>query len=455
MADTKIIVIDDDPTGSQTVHSCLLLTRWDIDTLKQGLQDEAPLFFILSNTRAMEAQQAAEVTRTICQNLKHALDSLRQAGQVINPLVVSRSDSTLRGHYPIETDIIAEELGPFDAHFMAPAFFEGGRITRNSTHYLLIEGKPVPVHETEFARDSVFGFSTAYLPDYVEEKTHGQIKADAVERFLLDDVRGDCRKRLRGLKNNVCCVVDAEQQTDLDNFATQLLEIAGEGKRFLFRSAASLLTAFARLPPQPVASEAMAQYVCNQQPGVILVGSHVSKTSQQLAHLLDQTDITAVHVDVQQLNIADPLQWAETASRVAEDLLNQIETAHQAGKTVVIYTTREELQFANQAARLAFGQRLSTFLMGLVSRLPATIGFLISKGGITSNDVLSTGLDLAVSRVVGQILPGCSVIRCPEDHPRFPNLPVVIFPGNVGDETSITRAYRILTSAGDASLKIA
>lgn len=455
MADTKIIVIDDDPTGSQTVHSCLLLTRWDIDTLKQGLQDEAPLFFILSNTRAMEAQQAAEVTRSICQNLKHALDSLRQAGEVINPLVVSRSDSTLRGHYPIETDIIAEELGPFDAHFMVPAFFEGGRITRNSTHYLLIEGKPVPVHETEFARDSVFGFSTAYLPDYVEEKTHGQIKADAVERFLLDDVRGDCRKRLRGLKNNVCCVVDAEQQTDLDNFATQLLEIAGEGKRFLFRSAASLLTAFARLPPQPVASEAMAQYVRNQQPGVILVGSHVSKTSQQLTHLLDQTDIAAVHVDVQQLNIADPLQWAETASRVAEDLLNQIETAHQAGKTVVIYTTREELQFANQAARLAFGQRLSTFLMGLVSRLPATIGFLISKGGITSNDVLSTGLDLAVSRVVGQILPGCSVIRCPEDHTRFPNLPVVIFPGNVGDETSITRAYRILTSTGDASLKIA
>jgi uncharacterized protein YgbK (DUF1537 family) len=388
MTDTKIIVIDDDPTGSQTVHSCLLLTRWDVDTLKQGLQDEAPLFFILSNTRAMEAQHAAEITRTICQNLKQALESLRQAGHAINPLVVSRSDSTLRGHYPIETDIIAEELGPFDAHFMVPAFFEGGRITRNSTHYLIIDDEPVAVHETEFGRDSVFGFSTAYLPDYVEEKTHGQIKATAVERFLLADVRGDCRARLRGLMHNVCCVIDAEQQTDLDNFATQVLEIASEGKRFLFRSAASLLTAFAQLPPQPVASEAMAQYVRNQQPGVILVGSHVSKTS---------------------------------------------------------------LQFADQATRLAFGQRLSSFLMDIVSRLPASIGFLISKGGITSNDVLSTGLNLTVSRVVGQILPGCSVIRCPEDHPRFPNLPVVIFPGNVGDETAITRAYHILTSSGTST----
>ncbi|WP_455206910.1 four-carbon acid sugar kinase family protein [Kaarinaea lacus] len=448
MTDTKIIIIDDDPTGSQTVHSCLLLTRWDVETLKRGLQDEAPLFFILSNTRAMEAQHAAEVTRTICQNLKQALESLRQSGQMINPLVVSRSDSTLRGHYPIETDIIAEHLGPFDAHFMVPAFFEGGRITRNSTHYLLIDGEPVPVHETEFARDSVFGFSTAYLPKYVEEKTHGQIQADAVERFLLDDVRGDSRERLRSLQHNVCCVVDAEQQSDLNNFATQLLEVAAEGKRYLFRSAASLLTAFANLPPQPVPSEAMGQYVRNQQPGVILVGSHVSKTSQQLAHLRAHTDITAVHVDVKQLNVADPAQWTATASRISKDLLNQIEAAHQAGKSVVIYTTREELQFADQATRLAFGQRLSNFLMDIVSRLPTSIGFLISKGGITSNDVLSTGLNLAVSRVVGQILPGCSVIRCPEDHPRFPNLPVVIFPGNVGDEASITAAYRILMSNG-------
>lgn len=447
MTDTKIIVIDDDPTGSQTVHSCLLLTRWDIDTLKQGLQDEAPLFFILSNTRAMDAQQAAEVTRSICQNLKQALESLRQAGHAINPLVVSRSDSTLRGHYPVETDIIAEELGPFDAHFMVPAFFEGGRITRNSTHYLLVDGEPIPVHETEFARDSVFGFSTAYLPDYVEEKTSGQIEAAAVERFLLDDVRADSRERLRGLSNNVCVVIDAEQQADLDNFATQLLDIAAEGKHFLFRSAASLLTAFAKLPPQPVASEAMAQYVRNHQPGVILVGSHVSKTSQQLAHLQQHTDITAVHVDVEQLNVAHPQLWSETASRVGADLLKQIETAHRNGENVVIYTTREELQFADQATRLAFGQRLSAFLMDIVSRLPASLGFLISKGGITSNDVLSTGLNLAVSRVVGQILPGCSVICCPEDHPRFPSLPVVIFPGNVGDEASITNAYRILASS--------
>jgi uncharacterized protein YgbK (DUF1537 family) len=446
MSETKIIAIDDDPTGSQTVHGCLLLTKWDMETLIVGLQDDSPLFFILSNTRSMDATRAADVTREICINLKRALEELKARGRAINPIVVSRSDSTLRGHYPVETDIIAEELGPFDAHFMVPAFFEAGRFTRDSTHYLVVDGKPVPVHETEFAQDSVFGFSTAYLPDYVEEKTNGRIKATQVQRFLLNDVRGDCHERLRNLSNNVCCVVDCETQDDLNHFADQIQEVAQEGKRFLFRSAASLLTALAKLPPQPVRAEEMAYYVRNQKPGVILIGSHVAKTSAQLAYLSKHTDVVPVHVDVEALNASNALAAADTRTSAAATIISQIDSAHARGKTVAIYTSRAELPFPSQAARLAFGERLSAFLMELVRRLPETIGFLISKGGITSNDALSTGLNLKQSRVLGQILTGCSVIRCPSDHHRYPDLPVVIFPGNVGDETALASAYTILTA---------
>jgi uncharacterized protein YgbK (DUF1537 family) len=110
----------------------------------------------------------------------------------------------------------------------------------------------------------------------------------------------------------------------------------------------------------------------------------------------------------------------------------------------VIFTSRAERTFADQATRLAFGDRVSAFLMAVVRGLPGTLGFLISKGGITSNDVLSTGLALASSRVLGQILPGCSVVRCPADHPRYPDLPVVIFPGNVGDEEALAEVFRRL-----------
>ena len=431
-AETKIIVLDDDPTGSQTVHSCLLLTRWDVATLKQGLQDAAPLFFVLTNTRGMSATQVAELTKKVCINLRTALDELAAEGIHINPLLVSRSDSTLRGHYPVETDVIAEQLGPFDAHFMVPAFFEGGRKTINSIHYLMVDGKAVPVHETEFARDSVFGYSHSYLPDYVEEKTAGRIKAAEVERFTLQDIRGDSLPRLLALKDNVCCAVDAETQADLDHFCSQLMQAAAQGKRFLFRSAASLLTALAQLPPQPVAADRMREYVRNNMAGAVIVGSHVTKTTQQLNRLLQQPGVTGIEIDVAKI--------LHQRAQLLEDIITAAEYCHAKNMTPVIYTSRLELQFDDQQARLAFGEQVSAFLMDVVRNLPITTGFLISKGGITSNDVLSDGLALRTSRVVGQILAGCSVVRCPDDHPRYPNMPVVIFPGNVGDENALATA---------------
>ncbi len=429
---TKIIVLDDDPTGSQTVHSCLLLTRWDVATLSGALLDDSPLFFVLTNTRGMDAVRAAEVTREVCWNLKDALEKLQADGRAIKPIIVSRSDSTLRGHYPVETDVIAEQLGPFDAHFLVPAFFEGGRFTRDSTHYLLVDGEAVPVHETEFAQDSVFGFSTAYLPDYVEEKTAGGIRAEQVQRFLLDDVRGDSQVRLAALTGNVCCVVDCETQDDLDHFAQQLNQAAAQGKRFLFRSGASLLTALAGLPPQPVAAEAMAEYVRGGRAGAVIVGSHVKKTTAQLAQLLKLPSVSGVEVDVSRINDNRQLLLTEVNEAVA--------SIHAAGKHAVIYTSRTEKTFADQQTRLAFGEQVSAFLMDVVRQLPQTLGFLISKGGITSNDVLSGGLALRTSRVLGQILPGCSVVHCPRDHRRFPQLPVVIFPGNVGDDEALATA---------------
>ncbi len=436
LTQTKIIVIDDDPTGSQTVHSCLLLTRWDVETLKQGLCDTAPLFFVLSNSRGMSASSATSLTRNICHNLRTALDALAAEGIAINPLLVSRSDSTLRGHYPIETDVIAEELGPFDAHFMVPAFFEGGRITRDSTHYLIVDGDAVPVHETEFAKDSVFAYSHSYLPDYVEEKTHGRIKASEVERFVLADVRGDVMPRLLALKDNQCCVVDSETQQDLNHFCTQLMQAAAQGKRFLFRSAASLLTALAQLPPQPVAAEKMHAYVRNNMPGAVIVGSHVKKTTQQLKQLLQQDGIEGIEVNVARL--------ASQREQLLQEIITKAEFCHVNNITPVIYTSRTELLFDHQQARLDFGETVSSFLMDVVKHLPSTIGFLISKGGITSNDVLSTGLALRAARVAGQIHAGCSVVCCPHDHPRYPDLPVVIFPGNVGDEHALADVYRRL-----------
>lgn len=433
----KIIVLDDDPTGSQTVHSCLLLLKWDVETLVVGLQDDSPIVFILTNTRALSPEQAQAVTTEVCRNLKVAIP---QAG-IEDYLVVSRSDSTLRGHYPIETDAIAAELGPFDAHFMVPAFLEGGRITRDSVHYVVQNGMAVPAHETEFAQDSVFGYSTAYLPDYVAEKTQGNIAADQVERFTLDRIRQGCLDDLLALDNNVCVAVDGETQADLNTFAQAVLTAAAQGKKFLFRSAASLLTALANLPPQPIAAADMAQYVKDHHPGAILVGSHVKKTTQQLSVLLQEPDVVGVEVDVTQM-VEDA---AAGRAHLLETTLAKVRAIHEQGKTPAIYTTRQELTFPDVQTRLAFGEQVSALLMDIVRGLPSDLGFLISKGGITSNDTLSQGLALRSTRLLGQILPGVSTVRTAADHPQFAAMPVVLFPGNVGDEEALALAYRRLT----------
>ncbi len=441
MADpTKIIVIDDDPTGSQTVHSCLLMMEWDQETLRRGLQDQIPIFFILSNTRALPPHQAEQVVVDICRNLKEAL----VAEGIEHYLVVSRSDSTLRGHYPLETDVINRELGPFDGHFLVPAFFEGGRFTKDSVHYLKVDGELVPVAKTEFAQDSVFGYSHSYLPDYVTEKTEGKIAANQVERITLDDLKNSNSealiKRLESFTDNQCVVVDGESQADFDHLAESLLTASNQGKHFLLRSAASILTSLANLGPQPVAPEAMASYKPTDQPGIILVGSHVQKTTEQLAELLKDSTVQGIEIPVQQLR-----DQPGTGAEIIANSLKQINQIRAVGKTPVIYTSRGELSFDSVQSRLDFGVKLSLLLMEIVQQLPQDIGFLISKGGITSNDVLSVGLGLTSVRLLGQIIPGCSLVRTDQDHPRFPALPVVLFPGNVGDAQGLLTTYQRLS----------
>ncbi|MCK4517072.1 MAG: hypothetical protein KAU31_17560, partial [Spirochaetaceae bacterium] len=346
----RIIVLDDDPTGSQTVHSCLLFTRWDKHTLRLGLTDKSPIFFILTNTRGMSPDRASAVTSDVCRNLRAVLREHDTSW-----LLVSRSDSTLRGHYPIETDVISKELGPFDAHFLVPAFFEGGRVTRGGMHYVVEDGVAVPAHETPFARDTVFGYTSSFLPEYVEEKTGGRIRASEVVLFEAGMRDEKMHEKLQALSGNVCCAVSAETQDELDCFARVALDATAQGKRFLFRSAASLLTSLAGLPPQPVAAAEMIRYVKDGRPGLILVGSYVPLTTRQLDHLLGTRSLDHIEIDVNQI--------PNSTSRVERSTIAGLAESHASGRTVVVSTSRTERRFSSRHERLAFGSEVSALLM--------------------------------------------------------------------------------------------
>jgi uncharacterized protein YgbK (DUF1537 family) len=180
----------------------------------------------------------------------------------------------------------------------------------------------------------------------------------------------------------------------------------------------------------------MAAFVRGGRPGVVLRGSHVGKSTRQLEHLLAESDAVGLEIDLDRLDAAEAL---------VGELIAGVERALGEGRGAVLYTSRGERRFTTKAQRLAFGDRVADLLVRIGQRLPAEIGFLISKGGITSNDMLSKALALRTARVLGQVHAGCSVVRCPSDHPRFPDLPVVIFPGNVGDDKTLKEVYQRLS----------
>lgn len=427
----KIIVFDDDPTGSQTVHSCLLLLHWDVDTLCQGLLDASPLLFILTNTRAHSTEDTARITREVCRNLEVAIATLN----LQHYLIISRSDSTLRGHYPLETDVITAEMGPFDAQFLVPAFLEGGRITLNSTHYLQNQDQLIPVHETEFAQDPVFGYHHSYLPDFIAEKTQNRTPADQVVRITPTTLAND-PEQISRLIDNQYGVVDAVTQADLDQFSQQILQATQQGHHFLFRSAASLITAFAHLPPQPIPPNNMGQTVQHQNPGVFIVGSYVQTTTTQLNALMKLSEIEGIEIDLNRLQ-----DHEDDCQAQSDQVLTQLHASLQQGHTPVIYTSRQALNFAHLSDRLRFGALVSGLFADIVQQLPTDIGYLVSKGGITSNQILAQGLNLAAVRLLGQILPGCCVVQTADDHP-FSQLPIVLFPGNVGQPQDLVTIYQ-------------
>ncbi|MBQ2270156.1 MAG: hydroxyacid dehydrogenase, partial [Firmicutes bacterium] len=185
----KIVVLDDDPTGVQTVHDISVYTGWDLDSIREGFAEEGKLFYILTNSRGLTVAQTTQVHQDIA---RRVAEVSRETGKDF--ILMSRSDSTLRGHYPLEPrllkDIVEEETGvKIDGEVMCPFFKEGGRFTINDVHYVKYGDELVPAGETEFARDKTFGYKASDIKEYIEEKTGGEFKACDVTSISLEDIR--------------------------------------------------------------------------------------------------------------------------------------------------------------------------------------------------------------------------------------------------------------------------
>jgi uncharacterized protein YgbK (DUF1537 family) len=75
---------------------------------------------------------------------------------------------------------------------------------------------------------------------------------------------------------------------------------------------------------------------------------------------------------------------------------------------------------------------------------------IISKGGITTHTLLADGLQLDSVELQGQLLPGLSVVLTSAEA-LVPHLPVITFPGNLGDAGSLRHAWWLMTQPSAAA----
>ncbi len=435
----KIVILDDDPTGTQTVHGLDVLTEWSEASLASALRDPRTGFFVLTNTRSLPEAEAVALTRVLAMNLRAAAAATGQQYTLI-----SRSDSTLRGHFAAEIEtLMAAEPGGYDVVVVAPAFFEVGRLTAGDVHYVREGRVLVPAAETEFARDATFGYRSSNLRDWIEEKTHGRVTAASVCSISLTILRGPngaqtVRDQLLRLPRGSHVVVNAVAYEDLEVFVHGLLLAEAAGRRCLCRTAASFVRVRAAITPQPLL-EGSALQDANGLGGLVVVGSYTDKTTAQLDAVLSRPDVVALELDVGRLASGEAGELAR--------LLPKIDAALRGDRTAIVFTSRARETALGRAGDLRVGQTVSDALVKLVRGITGRPRFLIAKGGITSSDIAVRGLEVRCAAILGQVEPGIPVWRTgPES--RWPGLGYIVFPGNVGEANTLARILEKLARSG-------
>jgi len=106
--------------------------------------------------------------------------------------VVSRRDSTLRGHFPAIDTVQQRFVERGRRHggvIICPCFLEVGRVTVDGVQWVRVEDQFVPAAGKEFAADAKFGCQSSNLRAWLQEKTGGRIPFEEVMSISLADIR--------------------------------------------------------------------------------------------------------------------------------------------------------------------------------------------------------------------------------------------------------------------------
>jgi uncharacterized protein YgbK (DUF1537 family) len=454
----RMVLLDDDPTGTQTITDLPVLTSWSVADLRWALQQPTTGFFVLTNTRSLSETDAAERNRQV-------VDALHQAAtaEEVSYVLASRSDSTLRGYYPLETDVLSQELAArgsvVDGVVICPGYVEPGRLTIDSVHWTRTPHGMIPVAQSEFAKDASFGYRSSDLRDWVEEKTGGRIPRDQVATITLTDIRVGGPDRvgdiLAELRNGQPVVVDTVEDADQQVVVLALLRVEASGKNFIYRIGPSFVRARTgqRATP-PVDAARLGEIFARRQTdsddrpatkhGLIAVGSHVGLTTRQLNRLRDRGKIIELELNVQILleDSARDRHVDEIAGQAARALRDNDDDSD-----IVIRTSRTLVTGSDAVSSLVIARTVSAALVSTVREIVSQIrpAFVVAKGGITSSDTATEGLGIRRAWCRGTMLPGIISLWEPVDG-IAQGIPYIVFAGNVGDDDALVAVVETLRS---------
>ncbi|ATG56305.1 hypothetical protein CFK41_17105 [Brachybacterium ginsengisoli] len=440
----RLLILDDDPTGSQCVAGIDVAFDEDPSVPAEVLAEAGSACFVLTNTRALGEAEAVALNRRI-------VGGVLEAGVPVDGLhVVSRSDSTLRGHVIAEPLAIADELAAHgrevDAILLCPAMLEAGRFTEGDIHYATVDGTAVEVARTDFARDATFGFTSSDLRDFLAERSGGALAAEDVLSLSLTDIREGGPERVREIlgsaRDRRWVVVNATEYSDMEVVAGVVAELEAAGRTLLTRCAPSFV--------RPLAGQSGAHVVGpadipvpagRQEHGLVVVGSHVGLTTTQLQVVQERGALREIEIDVP--SVLDERREEHLAALAAavRDALTSTDC--------VIYTSRELVRTQDPAESLAIARSVSDAVVEVVRRVrTARPAWVVAKGGITSHEVAANGLGIRRARVEGQFWAGqVSLFSAQEAPEEVLGMPYVVFPGNVGGADALADVVDTLTAA--------
>lgn len=446
------VVLDDDPTGTQPVGNVPVLTAWTREDLRWALDTGDEGFYVLTNTRALTPAETADRVEELTSQIVEVA-----AERNVQAHFVSRGDSTLRGHFPLEVDTIRNVLHRAGREvglvILAPAYPRAGRVTRGGIHYAGGE-RPITVSETEFARDATFGFRHAELCRYIEEKSSGRVPADDVVVIHLDEFQGrpvsalaDRFLALAQRGTRTWATIDAATEGDLQHIGAAIRRALSLGAQIVCQSGPGLMPALLRQEPAATLTDLSASTATPKTPtnhGLIVVGSHVSVTTRQLGELLTHAELVARHCEVEVSALTDP----STRASAIQEAVRSLSAALREGNAV-LSTTRQLQSGTDPEDSLHIARSVSA---GLVEIVRATVertppSFVIAKGGITSSDIATQALDISRATVLGPLLPGLVSAWLPHTGPLTGH-PYVVFAGNVGETSALVDVVFTLTQQG-------